>query len=114
MKAIITKEWNQLSPKSQAKILAAFEKVENKDMTIILDLLLKMHCCVLHDANGFTEEDLICYLGNYRQMFRRQAKKVREGKQIEEIDARMREIFPQNGYPDQFFRSMIADWDITT
>lgn len=51
MKSIITKEWNELSPKSQAKILAAFEKVENKDMTIILDLLLKMHCCVLHDAH---------------------------------------------------------------
>lgn len=110
MKAILPTEYNRLKPSEQKRILDAMEKMHAKDMNIVLDLLLKMSCIVLHDAKGLTEEDLYTYLGCYKQFFRRQAKLVAEGRQIEEIDRRLAEIFPENGYPDQFFRAMIADW----
>ena len=82
-------------------------------MAIMLRQYTQMVCCVLFDG-GMSEDDLLCFLGSFRQFFRRQAKLVKAGTQIEEIDRRMREIFVNNGYPDEFFKSMIADWGVKT
>lgn len=114
MKANIPISLDRLKPSDRKKLLDGLQQAENRDMNIMLDLFLKMTCCILHDANGMTEDDLYCFLGNFRQFFRRQAKLVKAGTQIEEIDRRMREIFVNNGYPDEFFKSMIADWEVKT
>lgn len=110
MKANIPIEYSRLKPSDKKRLLDAMERAHARDMNVMLDLFLKMSCIILHDSKGFTEADLYCYLGSYRQFFRRQAKLVREGRQIEEIDKRLSEIFPESGYPNEFFRGMIADW----
>ena len=80
----------------------------------MLDIYLKMSCMVLHEAFGFGEERLNRYLGNYRRLFRKHAKLVKNGEQIEFIDSKMRKIFRKKGYPDEFFKTMIEGWDINT
>ena len=114
MKAIIPRKFKQLKPSDQKKILSLADEQVSKNCTIMLDIYLKMSCLVLHDAFGFGEKRLNCYLGNYRRLFKKHAKLVRNGEQIEFLDKRMREIFKQNGYPDEFFRTIVDGWDIDT
>jgi hypothetical protein len=109
VKANIPTTIAQLSPSERQKLTALLMEQENRDLGIMLDLFLKMTCCILHDACGMGEDDLYAYLGNYRQFFRRQQKLVKEERQIEELDRRMAEIFPTSGYPTAFFESMFGE-----
>ena len=114
MKCNIQKTLEELKPSERKRLLDGLRRAEARDMNIMLDLFIKMSCCILHDSRGMGEDDLLCYLGNFRQFFRRQAKLVKLGTQVEEIDARIREIFSRSGYPDEFFKSMIEDWEVET
>lgn len=114
MKANLPVSFNRLSPSEKKRLYDAMDEQLAHNANVMLDLFLKMSCAVLHDAFGFGEKRLNCYLGNYRRMFRAQAKLVKSGKQIEEIDGRMRKIFRRDGYPDWFFQTMISGWDINT
>ena len=111
MNCNMPKEWNQLKKSEQERILDVFRDCERKDMAVITRQLLQMCCCVLHDGQGLSEEDLTCFLGSFKQFFRRQSKLVKAGTQIEELDRRMKEIFPSIGFPDDFFASFLADWE---
>ena len=114
MKCNLPREWEQLTPASQKRVADAYDRQLERNMNVILDIFLKMSCAVLHDSRGMTEEELYAYLGNYRQLFRRHQNMVRAGVQLEELDRKMCEIFPVNGYPDDFFKSMIHGWDVKT
>lgn len=114
MKAIIPKAFNQLRRSDKDKIMDLCEAQVSKNCTIMLDIYLKMSCMVLNEAFGFGEERLNCYLGNYRRLFRKHARLVKNGEQIEFVDSKMRKIFRKNGYPDNFFKTMIEGWDINT
>lgn len=120
MNALIPREpraFQQL-PQSQRKAIteycntvalnAAKETIE-RDARTILDLYIKMACCILHDAFHMTEEELICFLGNHRQFFRRQIKLVADDTQIEYLNGRMAEIFPTDGFPQEFFDNMLGE-----
>jgi hypothetical protein len=114
MKCNLPREWEQLSPSSQKRVAEAYDRQLEQNMNVMLDIFLKMSCCVLHDSKGMSEEELYAYLGNYRQIFRRHQNHVRAGTQLEELDRRMREIFQTSGYPDEFFKSMIHAWEVET
>ena len=114
MKAIIPRGFKQLKPSDQNKLMALAEAQVSKNCTIMLDIYLKMSCMVLNEAFGLGEERLNRYLGNYRRLFRKHAKLVKNGEQIEFIDSKMRKIFRKKGYPDEFFKTMIEGWDIDT
>jgi hypothetical protein len=114
LKANLPTKFNQLSPSEKQRIYDACDAQLAENANVILDLYLKMSCAILHDAFGFGEKRLNCYLGNYRRMFRAQAKLVKSGKQSEEMNRRMRKIFRKDGYPDCFFSTMISGWDIDT
>lgn len=114
MKAIIPRGFKRLKPSDQKKLMDLAEAQVSKNCTIMLDIYLKMSCMVLHEAFGFGEERLNRYLGNYRRLFRKHAKLVKNGEQIEFIDSKMRKIFRKKGYPDEFFKTMIEGWDINT
>lgn len=114
MRANIPRSFRQLSPSGKARIEQLKSQEINRTAMIMLDIFLKMSCSVLHDAFGFGEQRLTRYLGNYRRLFSRHKKMVREGTQLAELDAKMQRIFKRSGYPDEFFRMMFADWDIQT
>jgi hypothetical protein len=55
------------------------------------------------------EEQLTLFLGNHKRVFARQARRIREMEQIEYLNARMAEIFPKSGFPQEFFDKMFED-----
>ena len=114
MKARIPKAFSVLRRSDKDKIMDLCEKQVSKNCTIMLDIYLKMSCMVLNEAFGFGEERLNRFLGNYRRLFRKHAKLVKNGEQIEFVDSKIRKIFRKNGYPDNFFKTMIEGWDIDT
>ena len=114
MRANLPRSYMSLPPSEKRKIEELAEEQMNKDMMVMLDIFMKMSCCVLHDAFGFGKHRMIRYLGNYRRVFKKHVKLVRKGEQLPYLDERMREIFGSEGYPDEFFKSMFEDWSVKT
>ena len=75
---------------------------------VILDLYMKMVCCVLHDAFGFGEKRLTYFIGNHRRLFDQQNRLVNKGEQPEYLNKRMAEIFKKDGYPQEFVDGLIG------
>lgn len=113
MKPNIPRSWLTL-PKKEQKVIEEYVKgVSGKEIErearIILELYMKMVCCVLHDAFGFGEKRLTMFLGNHRRLFRQQLKMVKRDEQIEYLDRRMAEIFKKDGFPVEFIIGLIGD-----
>lgn len=117
MKARIPKEYQELSPKQKERLKAyvvelatkAAVQQEEHDCRVILDLYMKMVCCVLHDAFGFGEKRLNYFLGNHRRLFDRQTRLVSKGEQRIYMAKRMREIFKKDGFPQEFVDGLIGE-----
>ena len=117
MKANVPREYDTLSPKQKERLkqycievaTKAAQKQEEEDCKVILDLYMKMVCCVLHDAFGFGEKRLKYFLGNHRRLFDRQSRLVSKGQQEEYLNKRMAEIFPKDGYPQAFITELIGE-----
>lgn len=120
MKARIPKEYQELHPRQKEKLKNFIKEVATEaaetqaehDRRIMLDLYLKMVCCVLHDAFGFGEKRLNYFLGNHKRLFERQNRLVNKGQQIEYLNKRMSEIFRKDGYPQEFIDSLIGEVDL--
>ena len=120
MRSIVRKEYQNMTPKQQERIkeyiveLAkeAALKQEEHDCRIILDLYMKMVCCMLHDSFGFGEKRLNYFLGNHKRVFNRQNKLVTRGEQLAYLDKRMAEIFPKKGFPKEFIDSIIGEIEL--
>jgi hypothetical protein len=110
MKCNLPISLDRLKPSDRKRLLAGLQEAENRDMAIMLRQYTQMVCCVLSDG-GMTEDELLCFLGSFRQFFRRQAKLVKAGTQQDELDRRMKEIFPSSGFPDDFFKTILSDWE---
>ena len=117
MRVRIPKEFAQMSRKERQKVAdyaaeKAYEAAKiqtDKDARIILDLYLKMVCCVLHDAFGFGEKRLNYFLANHKRLFIRQSKLVQRGVQLQYLDGRMAEIFRKDGYPRQYIDGLLGE-----
>ena len=120
MKARIPREYENLRPKQKERLkeycievaMDAAKKQEEQDCRIILDLYMKMVCCVLHDAFGFGEKRLTYFIGNHRRLFDRQNKLVNKGQQLEYLNKRMSEIFKKDGFPQDFLDGLIGKIEI--
>ena len=120
MKARPPKGYQALSRKDQEKLKEyivdvatdAARKMEEHDCRIILDLYMKMVCCVLHDAFGFGEKRLNYFIGNHKRLFSRQNKLVEKGEQLEYLNKRMDEIFKKNGFPQEFINSVVGEIEL--
>lgn len=117
MKARIPKAYRDLTPKAKQQLqdyvveiaTEAAKKQEENDCRIILDIYMKMVCCVLHDAFGFGEERLTLFIGNHKRLFARQSRLVDKGEQQEYLNKRMSEIFKKNGFPQEFMDSLLGE-----
>lgn len=117
MKARVPREYQNLSPQQKERlkkyltdvVTEVTKKQEEHDCRVILELYLKMVCCVLHDAFGFGEDRLTCFIGNHKRLFITQNKLVDKGEQIEYLNGRMAEIFKKNGFPQDFLDSLIGE-----
>ena len=120
MKCRKPKVWQDLSAKQKQRIeeyilevaTEAAKKQEEHDCRVILDLYMKMVCCMLHDSFGFGEKRLNYFMGNHKRVFARQNKLVDRGEQIAYLNKRMDEIFKKNGFPQQFIDAIIGEVEI--
>ena len=120
MKARVPKEYQDLSPRQKEKLKAyivevatdAAKKQEEHDCRVLLDIYMKMVCCVLHDAFGFGEKRLTYFIGNHKRLFLRQSRLVDKGQQLYYLDRRMSEIFKKDGYPQDFIDSLIGEVEL--
>ena len=115
MKARTPKEWNDLSPRSQ-KIVSDYcvkllNEQEEKDMRIVVERLVKMFCCLLHDTQGYGEKRLTMLVGNLQMVFKEQSSLVNQGKQVKFLDERMEKIFRKNGFPQSFIDNLLGPKD---
>lgn len=112
MTSRVPKEWYQLSKSAQNKVseylVALANDQEEKDMRIVLELIIKMVCCLLYDTENFDETQLTLFVGNFQTIFNEQQRLVSKGKQREFLDGRMKEIFPTLGFPQSFLDSLIG------
>ena len=120
MKAHTPKSYQNLSKKQQEAIkeyiveiaTEAAKKQEEQDCRIILDIYMKMVCCMLHDSFGFGEKRLVRFIGNHKRVFNRQNKLVTRGEQVEYLDKRMGEIFKKDGFPQKFIDDILGEVEI--
>lgn len=62
---------------------------------------MKSACVVLHDTRGFTEEDLLMFIGSFTNI-RRKFRKLTSISELEAtLDKEMERIFP-GGFPTEF------------
>lgn len=120
MKARVPKAYQDLSPRQKEQLkdyivevaTEAAKKQEEHDCKVILDLYIKMVCCVLHDAFGFGEKRLMMFIGNHRRLFMHQSRLVDKGQQLYYLDRRMSEIFKKDGFPQEFINSLIGEVEL--
>lgn len=120
MKAKVPRDYHQMSQSQKKRIenyivemaTEAARKQEEHDCRIILDLYMKMVCCMLHDSFGFGEKRLNYFMGNHKRVFARQNKLVTRGEQLAYLDKRMNEIFKKNGFPQQFINDIVGEVEI--
>ena len=112
MNARVPKEWNELSKSAQRKLaefcISLINEQEKRDMRIVLELIIKMICCLLYDTEGFDETKLFLFVGNFKMVFNEQQKLVSKGEQRKFLDGRMEKIFPTLGFPQDFLDSLIG------
>ena len=118
MKARVPKEWSDLSPRSQHIVseycVGLLNDQEEKDMRIVVERIINMFCCVLHDTEGFDETKLWLLIGNLQTIFKEQTKLVSQGQQLKYLDGRMEKIFPNAGFPQTFVDSLLGEKDQKT
>lgn len=120
MKVRPPKEYHELSKQAKKRIddyiieaaTKAALKQEEHDCRLILDIYMKMVCCVLHDAFGFGEKRLNYFIGNHKRLITHQNRLVEKGVQLEYLNKRMDEIFKKNGFPQQFIDNIIGEVEL--
>lgn len=111
------KEYKDLSPRQQERIQEYIvELVKEATLKQViaeckswLETDLKRSCCILYDCFGFREKRLNYFLANHRRVCNRENKLVTRGELTEYLDKRMAEIFPKNGFPQEFIDSIIGE-----
>ena len=118
MKARVPKEWTDLSPRSQHIVseycVGLLNDQEEKDMRIVVERIIKMFCCLLHDTEGFGEKRLTLLIGNLQMLFREQTHLVSMGDQVKYLDKRMEKIFRKKGFPQEFIDMLLGEKDEKT
>lgn len=122
MKARIPREYENLTPAQKERLKQYCIKVateaamrqEAHDCRVILDIYMKMICCVLHDAFGFGEKRLTYFIGNHRRLFDRQTRLVSRGQQLEYLNRRMGEIFKKDGFPQEFIDDILGEVNLVS
>ena len=67
-----------------------------------------MVCKTLHDVFGMGEKRLYLFLGQHKRLFKEQAAMVKNGTQVEYLNAEMAKIFRKSGFPNSFFEGILG------
>lgn len=106
MKARLPKSYTTL-PQSEKDIInevmtAEVQKQVDKHMAKLQKLWLQFACIVLNRNFGFGKKRAMLFLGNWREMYRKNNKFANEAEQTAFLEAEIGRIFGKEGYPTQY------------
>lgn len=106
MKARLPKSYAAL-PQSEKDIInevmtAEVQKQVDKNMAKLQKLWLQFACIVLNQNFGFGKKRAMLFLGNWREMYRKNNKFANEAEQTAFLEAEIGRIFGKEGYPTKY------------
>lgn len=105
MKANLPRAFNQLSKNEQDRIMKALEELIDDTLCEAQFVWLKMACCILHDM-GLYKDDILIFVGNWKQMYRKNSRIKDKAEQDAYLNPKLDEIFGEGGFPEDFVQSM--------
>ena len=78
----------------------------------VINLIIRLECCVLHDTEGYGKDRLTRFLGNHKRVFNYHNRLVERGEQDEYLDRRMNEIFGEGGFPKDFVDNLLSQVEL--
>lgn len=110
MKTIMPKPFERLSHGDKQAIYRAVSRLANeqidKEEAEMQKIWLQMACIVLHNGFGFGKSRLLQFIGNWKRMYRVNAKLGSYKEQQKYLRDEMEKIFGENGYPEEFVNSL--------
>lgn len=106
MKVRMPKSWERLPQSEKDKINEVMTEhvyeLVDKDFCKLQKTWLKFACIVLHNNFGFGRRRLLCFLGNWREIYRYNASLKTPEEQAVWLDREMDKIFGRGGYPKEY------------
>jgi hypothetical protein len=106
MKVRLPKSYLDLPQSEKDKINEAMteqaQQIVDRDFCKLQRNWLKFACIVLHNNFGFGARRLLCFLGNWREIYRFNASLKTPEAQAVWLDQEMNKIFGKEGYPEGF------------
>lgn len=113
MKAKIPKSYLSLSQKEKniigGVVSELVEEQVNKEEAELQKIWLQLACIVLHNAFGFGENRLNCFLGNWKRMYSINAEIGSKQNQDEYLKNEIKKIFGKNGYPYEWVEKLAKE-----
>ena len=110
MKTIMPKPFERLSNGDKQAIYRAVSRLANeqidKEEAEMQKIWLQMACIVLHNGFGFGKSRLLQIIGNWKRMYRVNAKLGNYKEQQKYLRDEMEKIFGTTGYPEEFVNSL--------
>lgn len=104
MKAQMPKCYDQLKPSEKARIEAAiFDRLDEELCTAQI-IWIKMGCCALAE-NGSSVDEIILWIGAWKRLYRANSRFKNQAEQTAFLDKRMKAIFGEDGFPEDFVQS---------
>lgn len=109
MKANIPRAYNSLPSKEKDLIATMMAKqigeIVDKEEAEMQKIWLKMACIILHEGFGFGKQRCLTFIGNWKRIYKTNAKFKNSEEQSAWLDERINKIF--NGdYPTTFINKM--------
>ncbi len=109
MKPNVPRSWFSLPSKEKDAIVAYCRSVAQdsiKEDEAELQILRMKMCCIILSNMGLDENRLYEFLGSWKAMYRKNARIQTKEEQDSFLKAEMERIFPENGFPEEFVRSL--------
>ena len=113
MKAFIQKEFNQLKPSEQKRIIETCNKAVTEEVYNRLDdeiikaqtIWIRMAVINLHQC-GIDKEKIIEFLGSWRSIYRTNSRLKTASNQTEWLDKKMKEIFGDDDFISDYIETL--------
>ena len=110
MKANVPKSFESLPNGEKKKINQYYTDMLNEELDKneiqLQKIWLQLSCIVLHEAFGFGRDRCRMFLGNWKRMYRRNARLASREEQDEFLKIEISKIFGENGYPYEWVDSL--------
>lgn len=106
MKANIPTSYTNLPKREKETIAKYIQDQVNHEEAELQKIWIQLACIILHDTFGMGAQRLTTFIGNWKRIYKRNAKIESKEEQDEFLQTEMRKIFGEDGYPYEFIDSL--------